>query len=97
MSPVTVERMGSQDWGGLVLDEHINTTCLSGDDEIEPSTTTTSTTSITTTTTTTTSTSTATVITTSTSTSTSTSTTTTTIDPELEGKQKGFQILNPKG
>ena len=72
--------------GGLVRDEDISTVCLFGDEEIQPTTSTLTTTSITTTTTTT---STTTVTTTSTTTAT-TSTTTTTINPELEGKQKGF-------
>ncbi len=82
--------------GGLVQDEDINTTCLSGDEEIQPSTTTTTTTSITTTnttatTTTTTSTTTAKATTTTTTTMSTSTTTTTTIDLELEGKQKVFR------
>ena len=93
--------------GGLVQDEDINTTCLSGDEEIQPSTTTTSTitstttitastttltTTSTSTTTTTVTTTTTTTTTTTSTTTTSTSTTTTTINPELEGKQKVFNI-----
>ena len=85
--------------GGLVRDEDIITTCLSGDEEVHPSTTTTitttttraeTTTTATATTTSTIKTSTSTTTTTATITSlltTSTSTTTTTIEEDLEGKQ----------
>ena len=74
--------------GGLVRDQEIVTTCLSGDDEILPSTTTTSTITSTTTTTSTITSTTTTSTSTTTTTTTPTSTSTTTMNDGLEGKNK---------
>ena len=86
--------------GELVRDEDINTTCLSGDEEIQPSTTTTSTitstTTITASTTTLTTTSTSTTTTTVTTTTTTTTTTTATTSTTTTSTSTTTTTINPE-